>query len=205
MGTEESLDRARQRLNSDRRVYPSDQRFPEIFFMFESLFMSEAERNGISYEVPQIVSNIADSYIAKLPDYSDKNPEMELMATSFAKDEDKLRLIKAIDAKNKNLSTLLAVSALRAGIYTDAEAFDMFFGASEGELPLDLLENFIALLRDPEVIEQAAKTLADFTGTIYIDDNMDLQYEFNVQYEKGRPLYIKYDSNNDGEIDLYSS
>ena len=109
MGTEESLDRARQRLNSDRRVYPSDQRFPEIFFMFESLFMSEAERNGISYEVPQIVSNIADSYIAKLPDYSDKNPEMELMATSFAKDEDKLRLIKAIDAKNKNLSTLLAV------------------------------------------------------------------------------------------------
>ena len=205
MGTEESLNRARQRLNSDRRVYPADQRFPEIFFMFESLFMSEAERNGLSYKIPQIVSNIADSYIAKLPDYSDRNPEMELMAASFARGEDKLRLIKAIDAKNKNLSTLLAVAALRAGIYTDAEAFDMFFGASEGELPLDLLETFIALLKDPEEIERAAKTLADFTGTIYIDDNMDLQYEFNVQYENGRPIYIKYDGNDDGEIELYSS
>lgn len=205
MGTEESLNRARQRLNSDRRVYPADQRFPEIFFMFESLFMSEAERNGLSYKIPQIVSNIADSYIAKLPDYSDRNPEMELMAASFARGEDKLRLIKAIDAKNKNLSTLLAVAALRAGIYTDAEAFDMFFGASDGELPLDLLETFIALLKEPEEIERAAKTLADFTGTIYIDDNMDLQYEFNVQYENGRPIYIKYDGNNDGEIELYSS
>ena len=205
MGTEESLNRARQRLNSDRRVYPSDQRFPEIFFMFESLFMSEAERNGLAYKIPKIVSNIADSYIAKLPDYSDRNQEMELMAASFARGEDKLRLIKAIDAKNKNLSTLLAVAALRAGIYTDAEAFDMFFGASDGELPLDLLETFIALLKDPEEIERAAKTLADFTGTIYIDDNMDLQYEFNVQYENGRPLYIKYDGNNDGEIELYSS
>ena len=205
MGTEESLNRARQRLNSDRRVYSSDQRFPEIFFMFESLFMSEAERNGLNYKIPQIVSNIADSYIAKLPDYSDRNQEMELMAASFAKGDDKLRLIKAIDAKNKNLSTLLAVAALRAGIYTDAEAFDMFFGAADGELPLDLLETFIALLKDPKEIERAAKTLADYTGTIYIDDNMDLQYEFTIQYENGRPLYIKYDGNNDGEIELYSS
>ena len=205
MGTEESLANARQRLNSDRRVYPADQRFPKIFFMFESLFMSEAERDGIKYKVPEIVSTIAASYIVKLPDYSDRNQELELMAASFARGEDKLRLIKAIDAKNKSLSELLAIAALRAGIYTDSEAFDMFFSASNGELSLDLLETFIALLKDPEVVEQAAKTLADFTGTLYIDDNMDLQYEFTVQYENGRPLYIKYDGNNDGETELYSS
>ena len=205
MGTEESLANARQRLNSDRRIYPADQRFPKIFFMFESLFMSEAERDGIKYMVPEIVNTIAASYIVKLPDYSDRNQELELMAASFARGEDKLRLIKAIDAKNKSLSELLAIAALRAGIYTDSEAFDMFFSASNGELSLDLLETFIALLKDPEVVEQAAKTLADFTGTLYIDDNMDLQYEFTVQYENGRPLYIKYDGNNDGETELYSS
>ena len=205
MGTEESLNTARQRLNSDRRVYPADQRFPKIFFMFESLFMSEAERDGIKYKVPEIVSTIAASYIVKLPDYSDRNQELELMAASFARGEDKLRLIKAIDAKNKSLSELLAIAALRAGIYTDSEAFDMFFGASDGELSLELLETFIALLKEPEIIEQAAKILADFTGTLYIDDNMDLQYEFTVQYENGRPLYIKYDGNSDGEIELYSS
>lgn len=205
MGTEESLANARQRLNSDRRVYPSDQRFPEIFFLFESLFMSEAERDGIKYKVPQIVTTVADSYIAKLPDYSDRNQELELMAASFARGDDKLRLIKAIDAKNKNLSELLAIAALRAGIYTDTEAFDMFFGAAAGNLSLDTLETFIALLSEPEVIQRAAETLATFTGTLYIDENMDLQYEFVVQYENGRPSYIKYDGNNDGETELYSS
>ncbi len=205
MGTEDSLSRARQRLNSIRRVYPADQRFPKIFFMFESQFMSEAERDGLKYQIPELVSTIAASYIAKLPDYSDRNQELELMAASFARGEEKLRLIKAIDAKNKSLSALLAIAALRAGIYTDAEAFDMFFGASGSEVYLDLLETFIALLKDEEVIEQAAKTLASFTGTLYIDENMDLQYEFVVQYENGRPLYIKYDGNNDGEIELYSS
>ncbi len=205
MGTEDSLSRARQRLNSIRRVYPADQRFPKIFFMFESQFMSEAERDGLKYQIPELVSTIAASYIAKLPDYSDRNQELELMAASFARGEEKLRLIKAIDAKNKSLSALLAIAALRAGIYTDSEAFDMFFGASGSEVYLDLLETFIALLKDEEVIEQAAKTLASFTGTLYIDENMDLQYEFVVQYENGRPLYIKYDGNNDGEIELYSS
>ena len=205
IGTKDSLSQARQRLNSDRRVYPSDQRFSEIFFMFESLFMSEAERDGLKYTIPQIVSTIADSYIAKLPDYSDRNQELELMAVSFARGEEKHRLIKAIDAKNKNLSALLAIAALRAGIYTDEQAFDMFFSASGSELSLDLLETFIALLSDEAVIQRAAETLADYTGTLYIDENMDLQYEFTVQYENGRPQYIKYDGNNDGETELYSS
>ena len=204
-GTSESVKDARLRLNSDRRVYPSDSRFPEIFFMFESLFLGEAERNGIQYEIPEIVSTIAASYISKLPDYSNRNLEMELLAANFAREEDKLRLIKAIDAKNQSLSDLLATSALRAGIYSDAEAFDMFFEASANEFSLDSLETFIALLSDQEVIERAAQALADFTGTLYIDENMDLQYEFTVQYENGRPSYIKYDSNNDGETELYSS
>ena len=205
MGTLESLDNARQRLNSDRRVYPADQRFPEIFFMFESLFMNQAERDGLTYKIPQIVSTIADSYIVKLPDYSNRNQELEVMAASFARGEDRLRLIKAIDAKNQNLSELLAIAALRAGIYTESEAFDMFFGAAGSVFSLDHLETFMALLKDEEVIDRAAHALAEFTGSLYIDENMDLQYEFLVQYENGRPQYIKYDGNNDGETELYSS
>ena len=205
MGTNESLNKARLRLNSDRRVYPSDYRFPQIFFMFEAMFMGEAERNGLTYEIPELVSTIAASYIVKLPDYSNRNLEMELLAASFARDDEKLRLIKSIDAKNQSLNALLATTALRAGIYTDEQAFDMFFEASDNEFSLDSLETFISLLSDQEVLERAAQTLADFTGTIYIDENMDLQYEFIVQYEKGRPSYIKYDGNNDGEIELYSS
>ena len=205
IGSTDSLNNARTRLNSDRRVYPKDSRFPEIFFLFESLFLSEAEHNGLRYEIPEIVQNIADSYIAKLPDYSDKNPEMELLAVNFARDSEKLRLIKSIEAKNKNLNALLAIAALRAGVYSDQQAYDMFFGAIGSEVSLDLLETFVSLLKDEGVIHQTAENLADFTGTIYIDENMNLQYEFTVQYEKGRPQYIKYDKNNDGETELYSS
>ena len=205
MGTVESLGKARQRINSDRRVYPSDQRFPQIFFMFESLFMNQAERDGFTYEVPQIVSTIADAYISKLPDYSNRNPEMELMAASFARGEENLRLIKAIDAKNQKLSALLAISALRAGIYTDAQAYEVFFNSVGSELSLELLETFISLLKDETVMQQVAETLSDFSGTIYIDENTDLQYEISVLYEKGRPKFIKYDANNDGEEELYSS
>ncbi|MBP5518996.1 MAG: hypothetical protein J6X84_00250 [Treponema sp.] len=205
LGTSESVNNARLRLNSDRRVYPQDSRFPELFFMFESLFRNEAEKNGISYEIPEIVSTIADAYIFKLPDYSDKNPQMELLAAGFARDEEKLRLIKSIEAKHKNINALLAVSALRAGIYSDQQAFDMFFSAVGKQIPLELLESFISLLSDEAVIQQAAELLADFSGTIFIDDNLDLQYEFTVIYEKGRPLSINYDSNNDGEVELYCS
>ena len=205
IGSKDSLSKARSRLNSDRRVYPSDSRFPEIFFLFESLFLNEADHNGVRYEIPEIVSNIAASYIAKFPDYSDKNPEMELLAVNFARQDEKLRLIKAIDAKNKNLNAQLAIAALRAGIYTDSEAFDMFFGAVGTEITLDMLETFVSLLSDEEIIRRAAELLADFTGTVYIDDNMDLQYELTVSYENGRPQYIKYDGNNDGETELYSS
>lgn len=205
IGSKESLYNARTRLNSDRRVYPSDSRFPEIFFLFESMFLNEAEHNGVKYEIPEIVRNIAESYIAKLPDYTDANSDMELLAVNFAGPEEKLRLVKSIEAKNKNLNALLAIAALRSGVYTDQQAFDMFFGAIGSETSLDMLETFVSLLKDEEVTRLTAETLADFNGTIYIDEDMDLQYEFTVQYEKGRPQYIKYDSNNDGETELYSS
>ena len=205
IGSKESLNNARTRLNSVRRVYPSDSRFPEIFFVFESMFLNEALHNGVRYEVPEIVQNIAASYIVKLPDYQNKNLELELLAANFAKGDEKVRLIKAIDAKNKSINALLATTALRAGLYTDSQAYEMFFDAIGQEASLDSLETFVSLLSDEEVIRQTAERLADFTGTIYIDENMDLQYELCVQYEKGRPQYIKYDSNNDGETELYST
>ena len=45
-------------------VWETEDGAGELFFMFESLFMSEAERDGLKYTVPEIVNTIADSYIA---------------------------------------------------------------------------------------------------------------------------------------------
>ncbi len=204
-GSKESLEKARLKVNTVRRVYSSDTRFPEIFFMFESIFLDEAGQAGIAYEIPQIVQNIADSYISKLPDYSNKNPQMELLAANFARGDEKLRLIKAIDAKKSDIYPLLAIAGLKAGIYSQEQAFEMFFDSAENVLSLDMLKTFVSLLDESQGYALVAEKLRDFTGTIYIDDNMDLQYEFSVDYEKGRPSYIKYDGNNDGEIELYAS
>ncbi len=205
LGSSEALEKARLKVNSVRRVYPSDSRFSEIFFMFESVFLDEAGRSGVDYKIPQIVQNIADAYISKLPDYSGKNPEMELLAANFARADEKLRLIKAIDAKKSDIHPLLAIAGLKAGIYSQSQAFEMFFDSTQNSISLDMLETFASLLDESEGYALLAEKLRDFTGTIYIDENMDLQYEFSVDYEKGRPLYIKYDGNNDGEMELYSS
>ena len=90
-----SIAQARARLNSSRRIYPKDTRFPNLFFMFEMAFMNYAERSGAVYEIPELVQTIADSYIAKLPDYSSADIESEIIALLFCKGEEQKRLLKA--------------------------------------------------------------------------------------------------------------
>lgn len=205
IGTMESINNARLKINSARRIFPNDVRFPEIFFMFETLFLNESEKNGLEYTIPEIVSNIAQSYIAKLPDYSGKNADLEIMACFFANEENKVRLINAIDAKNQTVNPLLPIAGLKIGLYSDAQAFDMFFKFCEDTISLNLLEKLVAAINDVDVLQQIIEKLVNFSGTIVIDENCDLQDELTIDYELGRPKYIKSDFNNDGVTDLYSS
>lgn len=205
MGTMESVNNARLKINSARRIYPMDERFPEIFFLFESMFLKENAKNGIAYELPEIVQNISAAYIAKLPDYSGKNPLMELLASFFANDDEKNRLVRAIDAKNQTVNPILAYAGLKVGLYTEQQALDLFFKISDDSIYLDILELLITEIKDPDVQKQIIEKMVNFSGYVYIDENFDLQNEITIQYELGRPQYIKYDKNNDGEIDLYSS
>ena len=55
-----------------------------------------------------------------------------------------------------------------------------------------------------EVLPNFAERLKSLEGIIYIDNDLDLQNELVVTYERGRAQYIKYDKNNDGVIDLYA-
>lgn len=205
MGTPQSINNARLKLNSSRRIYPADVRFPEIFFMFETLYLNEAEKRGNKYEIPEIVKTISAAYIAKLPDYTGTNPQLELMALFFADEKTQNRLVKAIDAKNQTIHPLLAIAGLKNGMYTEEQAVDIFFNSYEGAISLDMLENLVYLIKTTEVQEILIEKLSDFSGEVIIDENYDLQNEIRVKYEKGRPLYISYDLNNDGELDLYST
>lgn len=127
IGTAESINNARLKVNSTRRIYPKDVRFPEIFFLFETMFLNKAENDGLEYVIPEIVKNISNTYIAKLPDYTGKNPQMELQASLFANDDDKVRLVNAIDAKDQTVNPLLAIAGLKVGLYNDQQAYDLFF------------------------------------------------------------------------------
>lgn len=205
MGTADSLRDARLKVNSSRRIYPKDQRFPNIFFMFELMYLNEAKRVGVEYNIPEIVKTIAGSYLVNLPDYKGKNPGIELMATFFADNSEKERLIKAIDARGVEDNALLAIAGLNIGLYSEQQAFDKFFGSANNSIHLGILENFALLLTDENVKKQFVELMNNYSGTIVIDENLDLQPELIVEYETGRPQIIHYDYNNDGFIDLYAA
>ncbi len=205
MKTSDSIANARLKLNSVRRIYPDDERFPYIFFLFESMFVNKSYLEDVDYEIPEIVKDIASSYIIKLPDYSSKNYVVELLAASFAEKSERERLLRAIDAKKTSESPLLAYLGLQNGIYSEKQAFEMFFGSLGNSISLEMLESFVKAIKDDGVKQNIAEKLANFNGSIFIDTNDDLQNELAVEYELGRPSYIKYDKDNDGVTDLYSS
>ena len=131
LGTADSIRQARTRLNSSRKIYSKDERFPKLFFMFEAAFMNYAERSGYPYELPELVQTIADYYISSIPDYSQENNETELLALLFCSGEKQARLIKAVGEKNQN-HPMYAYAALRAGQISEEKAYNLFFDLDIG-------------------------------------------------------------------------
>jgi len=203
LGTADSINQARVRLNSSRKIYPKDSRFPNLFFMFESAFMSYAERAGYPYEVPELVQTIADFYISSIPDYSTSEVENEILALLFCQGEDQQRLLKAVGEKNQNTS-LFAYAGLKTGILSEEKAFNLFFDSAEEIFTLGLLENFSSLITDEELRKNFYDRLNSLTATLYIDNDLDLLNELTVKYERGRAATIRYDKNNDGVFELYA-
>lgn len=203
MGTSASIAQARARLNSSRKIYPKDVRFPNLFFLFEMAFMNYAERSGSPYEIPELVQTIADSYIAKLPDYSSADIESEIIALLFCQGEQQKRLLKAVGEKNQN-HPLFAYAGLKAGIISEEKAYNLFWESSNNVYDLSLLESFGMLLKDQALIENFGDHLKSLDGTVYIDDDLDLLNELTVTYERGRAKTILYDKNSDGIDELYA-
>lgn len=205
IGTLDSVNQARLKINSARRIYPNDVRFPKIFFLFEELYLSinTIFNNEVSNESQELVQNIANSYIAKLPDYENKDLELELLSAFFAQDDEQSRLVNAIDAKTSQNHPLLAILGLKTGIYTENQAFEKFINACDGNLSLITFEFFMKNLKTEDAWNEILEYFANFEGSFYIDSNYDLQNELVVQYQTGRPYYISLDSNNDDYKEIY--
>lgn len=202
MRTEDSVSQARNKINAARRIYAGDYRFMQCFFYFEVRYLLDAEVHHRPYVMPDIVRTIADAYILHLPDYSGKNQELELMASFFAEGDVKDRLIRAIDAKDMSIQPLLAIAGLRQGLYSEKQAFDLFFQTSQNKIQLNLLENLCQLIKSDEVRYEFSEKLTNFEGLVTADLDFDLQYELSVEYKKGRPSSFEYSFHNDGIIDV---
>ena len=202
MGTDASISQARNKTNAARRIYASDFRFMQCFFYFEVLYLLDAEIHGRDYVMPDIVRTIAGSYLLHLPDYSGKNQELELMASFFAEGDEKDRLIRAIDAKEMSIQPLLAIAGLRQGLYTDRQAFDLFFQTSQNKIQLNLMEALCTMIKAEDVRYEFSEKMTNFEGTITADFDFDLQDELTVEYKKGRPSSFEYTFHNDGIIDV---
>lgn len=205
MGTSEALENARSRVNTARRIYPQDSRFPTIFFMFENLIKITAESKNIDYVIPENVRIIADSYIAKLPNYNDDSDNLEIYAAFLANEETQQRLIKAISAKKSVNTPLLIIAQKKINMISDEVAFKEFFDSCNDEISLLYLDLFISLITDEDVKYQIVEKFTNWDGILYIDENLDYQTELTVEYSLGRPQYIVYDYNNDGVRDLFAN
>lgn len=201
LATQDGINQARLKLDTVRRIFPKDERFPYLFFMFETRFMNYAAMKGLDYVIPENVQRIANDYILKMPDYKNKAIDLEIMASMFTSGESQKRLLRAAGEKGKQ-TPIYALAALKAGIVTEEKAFNLFFTGDTESFDITTLEAFSLLIKDESLKEELKKHLESFEGTVRIDENLDLIDELIVKYERGRAANIYYDADNDGHIEI---
>ena len=204
IGSKESIGNARAKINTSRRIYPDDERFPNVFFLFEATYKNISELNNLTYEIPEIVASITDAYINSFPNYKKQNYDSELLASFLVEGDVQKRLFSSVFAKEKNDSVLMAIAGKRAGILSDLEAYNMFVNESSQNVNYTMLQLLMNYLTEDEVKNQLKKYLDEFEGSLLIDNDYDLQIDLTVKYNCGRPLYISYDKNCDEIEDLYA-
>lgn len=206
IGSEESIRSARDKLETTRRIYPSDERFVHLFFAYEYrlMFPKNAAGTGFDYVEPDAsVRKIADAFIAKVPEYDKKDPELEVYAAIFASGEQQVRLLKSFNARGFR-SVLYPEACIKAGLMSESDALDYFISFMDKGVELYDLEKFYACLTDEKVIKDFNEYLNAYTGLIYCDTNRTLDKNLFVTYERGRPQRVDYDSDNDGGWDWNS-
>lgn len=193
LGDDESVSKARSRIDSARRVYPADPRFAELFYTREYQLLRKG--NAVGGETRRL----ADAFALTVPLYKNASAELEIYAAIFAGDEDKkTRMLKAFDSKGR-ASPLYAVETLRSNLLDEDSALDYFYQFSDRTIPLSVLEDFASLLRGDEARTEFSEYLNSYSGTVTVDTDGDLITNMTVVYRRGRPESISYDENQDDE------
>ena len=203
LATPESVQKARQKIDVSRRIYPADERFPSLFFSYEYRIMHQKNRAAKTFDYMPLEGDarkIADFFISRVPEYNKQNPELEVYAAIFARDENRARLLKAFDARGFT-SCLFASAAIEEGVMCEEDALDYFLNFMEKGIDLFELERFAFALKSDEAKRKFFEYLNSYSGTLYADTNNTLEKNLTVEYNRGRPSKILYDADNDGGLD----
>ncbi|WP_294430772.1 hypothetical protein [uncultured Treponema sp.] len=208
LGDEESVKKARSRIDAARRVYPADSRFAEAFYAHEYQIL---RRTSV---VSDETRRLADAFALTVPLYKNAVKELEVYAAIFASDEKpvksaksgknakneskKVRMLKAFNSK-RFTSPLYAIEALKAGLLSEDAALDYFYKFSDEIVSVSLLEDFVSLIKSDEAKKEIAEYLNSYNGTLTFDTDGDLITNMTVLYKRGRPQTISYDENQDDE------
>ncbi|MEE3411601.1 MAG: hypothetical protein VZQ47_01405 [Treponema sp.] len=203
LGDAASVQSAREKVDVSRRIYPADERFPNLFFAYEYkiMYQKNFETGTFDYmPLDSIARKTADYFITRVPEYNKQNPELEVYAAIFAEGEQRTRLLKAFDARGFK-SPIFAAAALEDGVFTESQAFDYFLDFMDKGVDLFDLERFASVLKTDEGKKRMFDYLNAYSGTLYIDTNRSLERNVTITYSRGRPAQIIYDADNDGGDD----
>lgn len=193
LGTDESVEKARNKIDSARRIYPEDLRFAELFFSHEYALGGRNEKN----------SRLADSFIKIISKNSSISPELEIYSAVFSSGEEKFRRLRAFEAKNLHSPLFLLAAMDGSGaegelpLLTDVQALDYFYSFADEKLDYDFLKKFAGGLKEPEVLREFGEYLNQYSGVIFRDTDGDLIFNMEIDYSRGRPQKIIYDENQD--------
>lgn len=200
IGSKESVTKARDKINSARKIYPADKRFPHLFFKFEYNFNRGKNQQKYSDLMDEssllLVQKIADSFIAKMPEYDNPDAELEIYATIFASGEKQRRMLQAFTAHGMS-HPLYAKTALESKLINQQEAWDYFCTYADKIVSLEDLEDILPCITDEITIESVKEHLNCYEGTITIDTNYDCEPNLKIKYMRGRPSYFDYDIDSD--------
>ena len=208
--TAESVEKARGKINSARKIYPADKRFPKLFFKHEYDFLrpgnldkktgsenTESENVFPYGETHSEVQKIADSFLAKIPEYDNPDAELEIYSVFFASAEKQKRLAEAF-ASHGLRHPLYAIVALNCGLMNQQEAWDYFCSFADESASAEMLEDILSMITDKITVASVKEHLDSFSGILTFDTDYDLEPNLTVQYMRGRPASFYWDKENDG-------
>ena len=181
---------ARAKIDQASKFYPTDARFPLLFFQAEFVRYQDEPA------YPAAVRTLADFFIRSRDRFSEySSDDFEFYTALFARGDERRRLLRTYDSSGAR-HELFAAIALQNGILSENDALDYLF--SFDELHRDTIEHFVPLITDSEAKEALVQHFSDFSGVIFSDTDGDGIDDFSVKYEKGRPAKIVWDKSQTG-------